>query len=638
MATFWEVYEKAFPKIREAMLAEVPLIAPKLTNELLVANKVAQAPLGLKVVRQAIRSQDWSEVSTWLEGRGEEYAQLGISIDIWMDLVLLTQKHTVASLLQVEQPVAVLQAMHTFWARAMRVARQRYVDEIAQLAKEDRLARRDSEKRFQRLTESGILGVTVTETTGRVLDANQNFLDLLGYSRAECDAGLIRWDELTPPEWAHVSDQIMDDLRAQGFSRPREKAYFHKDGTIVPVLVGVASLDPPQAISCVLDLTERKRLEEELRQSQKLEAIGSLTAGIAHDFNNMLSVILSCSDVVLDDLGKGHKSTADVEDIRDAAQRSAELVDQLLTYSRKQARRPHVTDLGLFVTKLKGLLQRLVGSEISISTSIRSEVSHVRVDRNQLQQILMNLAANARDAMPNGGALALALQEVELSATQRSSLNLPAGGYVELAVSDTGQGMDSKTQSRVFEPFFTTKGQSGTGFGLSTVYGIMRQSGGAVAVESARGRGATFRCYFPASDALANDEREEAAEGDPAGGTETILLLDDHEPVRKVARDVLLRGGYHVLVAKSASHALELAQEHGRSIALLLTDVVMPDMNGRELARAVEELHPSIRILSMTGYDERHSPEGVQEETRAFVRKPLTVRSLLSTVRRVLDC
>lgn len=638
MATFWEVYEKAFPKIREAMLAEVPLIAPKLTNELLVANKVAQAPLGLKVVRQAIRSQDWSEVSTWLEGRGEEYAQLGISIDIWMDLVLLTQKHTVASLLQVEQPVAVLQAMHTFWARAMRVARQRYVDEIAQLAKEDRLARRDSEKRFQRLTESGILGVTVTETTGRVLDANQNFLDLLGYSRAECDAGLIRWDELTPPEWAHVSDQIMDDLRAQGFSRPREKAYFHKDGTIVPVLVGVASLDPPQAISCVLDLTERKRLEEELRQSQKLEAIGSLTAGIAHDFNNMLSVILSCSDVVLDDLGKGHKSTADVEDIRDAAQRSAELVDQLLTYSRKQARRPHVTDLGLFVTKLKGLLQRLVGSEISISTSIRSEVSHVRVDRNQLQQILMNLAANARDAMPNGGALALALQEVELSATQRSSLNLPAGGYVELAVSDTGQGMDSKTQSRVFEPFFTTKGQSGTGFGLSTVYGIMRQSGGAVAVESARGRGATFRCYFPASDALANDEREEAAEGDPAGGTETILLLDDHEPVRKVARDVLLRGGYHVLVAKSASHALELAQEHGRSIALLLTDVVMPDMNGRELARAVEELHPSIRILLMTGYDERHSPEGVQEETRAFVRKPLTVRSLLSTVRRVLDC
>ena len=638
MATFWEVYEKAFPKIREAMLAEVPLIAPKLTNELLVANKVAQAPLGLKVVRQAIRSQDWSEVSTWLEGRGEEYAQLGISIDIWMDLVLLTQKHTVASLLQVEQPVAVLQAMHTFWARAMRVARQRYVDEIAQLAKEDRLARRDSEKRFQRLTESGILGVTVTETTGRVLDANQNFLDLLGYSRAECDAGLIRWDELTPPEWAHVSDQIMDDLRAQGFSRPREKAYFHKDGTIVPVLVGVASLDPPQAISCVLDLTERKRLEEELRQSQKLEAIGSLTAGIAHDFNNMLSVILSCSDVVLDDLGKGHKSTADVEDIRDAAQRSAELVDQLLTYSRKQARRPHVTDLGLFVTKLKGLLQRLVGSEISISTSIRSEVSHVRVDRNQLQQILMNLAANARDAMPNGGALALALQEVELSATQRSSLNLPAGGYVELAVSDTGQGMDSKTQSRVFEPFFTTKGQSGTGFGLSTVYGVMRQSGGAVAVESARGRGATFRCYFPASDALANDEREEAAEGDPAGGTETILLLDDHEPVRKVARDVLLRGGYHVLVAKSASHALELAQEHGRSIALLLTDVVMPDMNGRELARAVEELHPSIRILLMTGYDERHSPEGVQEETRAFVRKPLTVRSLLSTVRRVLDC
>lgn len=636
MVSFWEVYEKAFHRVQEDMLNEVRLLSPNLPDDPRAAGARREAPEGVDVVWRAIRSGDWTEVNAWLERRGEKFAQMGVSLDLWLDFVLLTQKHCVPYVLELEAPGPALMAMHTFWSRGIRVARRRYAEEVARIAEEDRIALRKSEARFQCLADSGIIGITVTDASATIIDANDAFLELLGYSRTDLEAGALVWDELTPSEWSHVTAQILGELTTQGFAKPREKAYRHKDGRTVPVLVGLAAIDPTLTITFVLDLTERRRLEDQVRQSHKMEAVGALTGGIAHDFNNMLSVILSCCDLVLAEIGRDHPSLSDVEDIRDAAQRSADLVEQLLAFSRKQVRLPRAVNPAHFVFRMRDLIQRLVGSAVKVTTSASGDLPNIRVDTNQLQQILLNLAANARDAMPDGGLLTIALRAVELSPEQLLHMSLPEGTYVELSVSDTGEGMDPATCQRIFEPFFTTKGDRGTGFGLSTVYGILRQSGGAVVVESALGQGAVFRCYFPAT--------EEAASTEPrptplsvTNGTETVLLLDDNEAVRRTSRDILIRSGYKVLEARDANHALQLARDHADDLSLLITDLVMPDMHGSDLARAAAEILPGLKVLFVTGYAEGRLLQADQDPPPALVRKPLTAHSLLNAVRRALD-
>ncbi|MEA2696438.1 MAG: two-component system, cell cycle sensor histidine kinase and response regulator CckA, partial [Myxococcales bacterium] len=358
-----------------------------------------------------------------------------------------------------------------------------------------------------------------------------------------------------------------------------------------------------------------------------------------HDFNNLLSVILGYTILALQDLTPGAVLYDDIQEIKTAAERAAALTRQLLAFSRQQILQPRVVDLAQIIMGMKAMLSRLIGEDIELSTSTTPELGRVLADPGQIEQVVMNLAVNARDAMPDGGKLTIELSNVQLAPTQASSpLGAVPGDYVMLAVSDTGMGMDLKTRARIFDPFFTTKEPGkGTGLGLSTVLGIVQQSGGNVSVYSELGAGTTFKVYLPRTDrALV------AAPGsEPAitlGGTETILLVEDEEQVRVVASAILRRSGYQVLEASNGEEALLLLKDSSVKIELLLTDVVMPRMSGRKLAEQVARLRPALKLLFASGYtDDAVVRHGVLDAGVAFLQKPFTPHALLSKVRQVLD-
>jgi two-component system, cell cycle sensor histidine kinase and response regulator CckA len=381
-----------------------------------------------------------------------------------------------------------------------------------------------------------------------------------------------------------------------------------------------------------------RRSEDQLRQAQKMEAIGRLAGGIAHDFNNLLSVILSYSELLLqseDDLA----GRPMIVEMNRAGERAAELTRQLLAFSRRQVLEPKVLDLNQVLAQLSTMLARVLGEDIDLKTLPQAAVATVRADPGQLEQVIMNLVVNARDAMPTGGKMTLATSSVELEeAYAVDHLGVTAGPYVLLTVSDTGIGMDEATRARVFEPFFTTKPQGqGTGLGLSTVYGIVKQSGGTIWVYSEPGSGTTFKIYLP--------RVEESPSAAPAieapavaGGVETILLIEDEDQVRRVATDILTPLGYRVLAARGPADAEHICAIHPERIELLLTDVVMPQMDGPQLARRISLLRPGIRVLFMSGYtDDAIVHRGLLESGTAFVAKPLTPLALARKVRAVLD-
>ena len=389
----------------------------------------------------------------------------------------------------------------------------------------------------------------------------------------------------------------------------------------------------------IADTTARKRLEDELRQAQKMEAVGRLAGGVAHDFNNLLTVIQGRSALLQAHLAAGDPLRRHVDLIEQAGSRAAALTRQLLAFSRKQVIDPKVLDLNALVAGLEPMLRRLLGEDIELVTASTPPVDRVMADPGQLEQVIMNLVVNARDAMPRGGALRIETMTAELDA-QYAKLHpgtLP-GRYVMLAVSDTGIGMDAATKARIFEPFFTTKGEQGTGLGLATVYGIVKEAGGTVRVYSEPGLGATFKVFLPGVAEAAARPAAGPDAAPPPGGTETLLLVEDEESLRHLTQEILAGQGYTVLEARHGGEALLVAGQHAQPIHLVLTDVIMPGLSGRQLAERLTQMRPGLRVLYMSGYTagaiEQH---GVLEPGMDFLPKPFTPAQLLHTVREVLD-
>jgi signal transduction histidine kinase/CheY-like chemotaxis protein len=435
-------------------------------------------------------------------------------------------------------------------------------------------------------------------------------------------------------------------LATSGTAGPFEKEYLRKDGSLVPLLVGVATLGGGRTLSVVADLTERRRaeqahrvLEDQFRQAQKMEAVGRLAGGVAHDFNNLLSVVLTYSELSIADLKPGDPLRADIEEIHRAGLRAADLTRQLLAFSRQQVIEPKVLDLNEVLVGMDKMLRRLLGEDVELVTIPSESLGRVRADPGSIEQVVMNLVVNARDAMPTGGKLTMETANVTLDeAFAASHLGAKPGAHVVLAVSDTGTGMDKATLGRIFEPFFTTKEKGkGTGLGLSTVFGIVQRSDGIVWVYSEPGKGTTFKVYLPRVNAVEDDVRKQPA---PATlrGSESILLVEDDDAVRDVARGILRRHGYTVIEAPSPGEALLLCESHTGPIDLLLSDVVMPRMSGPELARRLVALRPAMKVLCMSGYtDDAAVRHGVVEADLAYLQKPLTVETLTRKVREVLD-
>ncbi|HEY3815829.1 MAG TPA: response regulator [Polyangiaceae bacterium] len=501
-------------------------------------------------------------------------------------------------------------------------------------------ALRVSETRFRRLAESGVIGIAVGEVSGRVVEANDAFLTMVGYTGEDVLAGGVDLDRMTPPEWSHANANAAEQLRARGFSRPWEKEYVRKDGTRVPVLVAVASLDGSECMTISLNLSERKRLEDQVRRAQKMEAVGTLAGGVAHDFNNLLSVVLTYTGLLLDGLTDGDPVKADLEEVKKAGERAADLTRQLLAFSRQQMLQPRVLDLNQVVTGMERMLRRLLGADIELSLLTAHTVGKVHADPGQIEQVILNLVVNARDAMPKGGQLTVETENVQLDSEYAAQhLDVAPGPYVLIAVTDTGIGMDAATLTHIFEPFFTTKEKGkGTGLGLSTVFGIVRQSGGHIWVYSEPGKGTSFKVYIPRTDLRADAPTTSSPPPVTLRGPETVLIVEDEEQVRAIMRAVLRRYGYNVLEAQNGGEAFLICEKYTARIHLLVTDVVMPRMSGRELAERLAPMRPEMKVLYVSGYTENSIVHhGVLDAGVSFLQKPITPDALARKVRELLD-
>jgi two-component system cell cycle sensor histidine kinase/response regulator CckA len=424
-----------------------------------------------------------------------------------------------------------------------------------------------------------------------------------------------------------------------------EMEIVRQDGSRTTILVSSAPVRDRNgfivaAVATFYDVTERKRLEQELRQSQKMEAVGRLAGGVAHDFNNLLTIIGGYGQMIADSLGPEDPIRKDLEAILEASTRATALTRQLLTFSRRQMVQPKVLDLNRQVSRMNRMLRRMIGEDIELKTSLKAASSRVKADPGQIEQVVLNIAANARDAMPDGGRLTIRTADVEFDREHLTGRRaLPPGKYVELSISDTGTGMSPEIQSHLFEPFFTTKAKGkGTGLGLSTVYGIVKQSGGDVTIESEEGKGTTVRIYFPLAGGPERARREREQAEPVCGGTETILVVEDEADVRRLTSEMLKQQGYTVLEAASGPEAIRLWRDNRGKIDLVLSDVIMPHMSGPEMARELWTLKPDLKVIYMSGYTgETIARHGVLNQGTRFLQKPFTLKTLLRKVRAVLD-
>ncbi len=468
---------------------------------------------------------------------------------------------------------------------------------------------------------------------------------VFGYEAEEVLADTSVW-------FGRVSSEDQSRLRAgrvqavaTGQSQTVEYRFRHRDEsvrwiqtTLVPVSDGGGGVSRVDGIS--RDVTEQRRLEQQFHQAQKMEAVGRLAGGVAHDFNNLLTVINSYSEFLLEDLDPADPRRGDVDEIRKAGVSAAALTRQLLAFSRQQVLEPQILDLNDVVTKAESLLKRMIGEDIQVVTVLAPQLGTVRADPGQLEQVIMNLAVNARDAMPDAGRLTIETANVEMDeAYLRHHAAGRPGRYVLLAVSDTGVGMDETTKAQIFEPFFTTKeAGKGTGLGLATVYGVIKQSGGFIWVYSEPGHGTTFKIYLPRVDEPVQGVAAPEVATESLRGVETVLVVEDVAAVRAVARHTLERQGYTVLEASDGAAALRLAAEHPGPIHLVVTDVVMPGMSGRQFAEQLAAARPSLKVLYTSGYtDDAIVRHGVLQAGVKFLQKPFTPDALARKVREVLD-
>lgn len=473
-------------------------------------------------------------------------------------------------------------------------------------------------------------GVSVTEIIGKKdSDFNPNREEVEHFRRDDLEVMNTLQEKFIPEE--EITDASGQLRWLQTIKRPIISA----DGTADQIL-GIAN-----------DITARKqaedalhRSEEQLRQALKMEAVGKLAGGVAHDFNNLLTVINGYSDICLRRLASDNPLYRSIEEINKAGGRAASLTRQLLAFSRKQILQPKVVDLNSVVVEMNKMLHRLIGEDIDLMMGLAADLGKVKADPNQIEQVLLNLAVNARDAMPLGGKLTIETTNVHLGEEYaRSHVPIPAGKYVMLAMSDSGHGMDAQTPARIFEPFFTTKEVGkGTGLGLATVYGIVKQSEGYIWVYSELGHGTTFKIYLPSVEDTAERGKGTSERLELFKGAETVLLVEDEELVRNLTAEILRESGYHVLEAKDGSAALMLAKQHDGEIQLMLTDVVMPQMSGRELAEQLATIRKDMRVLFMSGYtDDAIVLHGVLDEGTPFIGKPFSPNALARKVREVLD-
>ncbi len=509
-------------------------------------------------------------------------------------------------------------------------------------------ALRESEERFRVLFESSPDACYIVTGEGNFSAVNRAAEEMLGYSRAELLGKTAIELNLIHPDSMPAAVQMAMDCHAGSASRPTELIIRHRSGSELTVesrAVPVRFPDGFGILSTSRDISERKRaeaeqrrLEEQLRQASKMEAVGRLAGGVAHDFNNLLTGIRGFTDILLSGVSEHDAAHADLVEIQRATQRAAALTGQLLAFSRKQVVAPVVVDLNQLLSGAMRIVERLIGEDVQVLFKPGKGMRAVRVDPSGMEQVLINLAVNARDAMPQGGLLSIETAMAELDAAFcKGHLDARPGQHVLLSVRDTGLGMSAGVLSRLFEPFFTTKGPGrGTGLGLSIIYGIVQQGGGFVHVESDVGQGSTFRIYLPA---VQDEPVVHVAQSEPElpRGSETILLVEDEVLVRSLVSKFLNGHGYRVLSAARGSEALQLASEHGARIDLLLSDVILPNMNGRQIYEKLTETMPDLRVLFMSGYTENIiAPHGVLEAGFYFVQKPFSLKELARKVREAL--
>jgi PAS domain S-box-containing protein len=502
-----------------------------------------------------------------------------------------------------------------------------------------------SEEKFRTIFERTAVGIALIDIEGRLMECNPALQEMLGYKKEELLTRVFS-------ELIHMEDEAVDsDLYKKLLSGKQdhyqvEKRYIRKDGGVVWGRVNVSLVrdaggNPQYSIHMVENINEWKQLETQFLQSQKMETVGRLAGGIAHDLNNLLTILIGYSQLSLLGLKEDNPLKGNLQEIKSATERAAQLTNQLLAFSRRQVLNVKVLDLNTIVRGLEKMLRRIIGEDIELITNLAEGLGRVKTDPSQIEQVLLNLVVNAKEAMPNGGKLILETNHIELDENYaRTHTNVIPGRYVLLSVSDTGCGMSPEVKERIFDPFFTTKGKDkGTGLGLSTVYGIVKQSGGNIWVYSEPGQGTTFKIYLPRVEEEADAFPEKDEVDDLPRGSEIVLLVEDDPSVRSLAVRVLREQGYTVLEASNGEEAMHIAHEPIiKEIHLLLTDVVMPQMGGKELVERFKAIYPSVKILFISGYaDKAVTHQVLLESEFLFLQKPFSPIALVKKVREVLD-
>jgi two-component system cell cycle sensor histidine kinase/response regulator CckA len=491
------------------------------------------------------------------------------------------------------------------------------------------------------IVESSDEAIISSSLDGTITSFNRSAEQLFGYTAKEAIGQPV--SILYPPNRVDPVASKRPDVIEGRHIPATEVTRRRKDGSLVTVSLTVSPIKDARGVTVGVsgisrDVSERRQVEAQLRQAQKMEAVGRLAGGVAHDFNNLLTIINGNTDVLIRLLQHDRRAIEMLRDIHQAGERAAGLTQQLLAYSRKQMLQPEVLDLNAVVAEARPMLARLIGEDIEITVVPDPALRRVKADAGQLGQVLMNLCVNARDAMPTGGTIVIRTSNIVMNGSEWPEVSdPPRGPYVELSVTDTGTGMDAETQKHLFEPFFTTKERGkGTGLGLATVYGIVKQSGGFIRAETAKGVGTTFRVYLPAVDARVESRTQDALAA--PRGRETVLIVEDEPRVRSLMRLMLQRAGYTVLEAEDGVQAVELAAAHGPDLDLLVTDVVMPRMSGPQVADALRAARPGLSVIFISGYTgDAMLRHGVGEPTTPFLQKPFTMTDLTRKVRQVLD-